>query len=192
MPRVRYGPDITDDAASLELDEDRLRKQLRRLTRGTPAYNRVLEQLNANRLATQIVFGNRENRRTMARESVRRQGYLSDAEVRELGVARSRQLRGRRAGDQFNLARTPGRRSQAIPGKKGYKARPQTENPELFRSATRKARSAEARKYLSQLREQPSTRRAAAKKATKAAAKKATAAKKAARPRKATRPRKAL
>ena len=192
MPRVRYGPDITDDAASLELDEDRLRKQLRRLTRGTPAFERVQAELNANRRVTQLVFGNRENRRTMARESLRRQGYLSDEAVKELGVARARQLRGRRAGDQLNLARTPGRRSQAIPGKKGYKARPATENPDLFRSATKKARSAEARKILSQLREQPSTRKAAARKAAKSAAKKATATKKAARPRQATRPRKAL
>lgn len=184
MPRLRYGPDVTDDAASLLTDLDRIDKKLKQ-TQSAAARARLVKQRDLINRGIKEVFGSRQNARTLAKESLARQGYADPADVKALGGKRFKKLKGK---GQLNLAATPGRNREAIPRKKGYQARPETANPELYKSAQKKA--AQAQSILRQVRSQETAGKAAKKKA-KAAAKKVSAAKKAAPAKKAAAPKKA-
>jgi hypothetical protein len=187
MPRLRYGPDVTDDAASLLTDLDRIDKKLKS-TQSAAARARLIKQRDLIGKGIKEVYGSRANARKMAAESLARQGYASAEDVKALGGKRYKKLTERRGGN-VNLASTPGRGREAIPRKQGYQARPETAHPELYASATKKAET--ARSILRQIRSQETAGQAAKKKAAKKAAtvkkaaKKASAVKKAAAPKKA-------
>jgi hypothetical protein len=171
MPRVRYGPDITDDADSLMLDASRIKNQLRGATGKKRA--RLLKEQDLLNKAIKEVFGNRENARKLAKESTRQQGYMSPAEVRALGVKRNKKIKGK---GQLGLAATPGRGSQQIGRKKGYQARAKETNEALYKLATQRAKSSAV---LKQVRRQKTAAEANRKASKSKAAKKATAVKKA-------------
>ena len=177
MPRVRYGPDITDDADSLLLDDSRIKNQLKGATGAKRA--KLLKEKDLVNKAIKDVFGSRANARKLAAESVRRQGYMSDADARAIGARRNAKLKGK---GPLGLAATPGRGSQQIGRKKGYKVRQGTNNEDLFRSATAKAKSSD---IMRRVRAQKTAAQASKSKAKKAA-KKVGAAKKAAPAKKAT------
>jgi len=190
MPRLRYGPDITDDAASLLTDLDRIDKKLKS-TQSAAARARLIKQRDLIGKGIKDVYGSRGNARKLAKESLARQGYASAEDVKALGGKRYKKLTERRGGN-VNLASTPGRGREAIPRKQGYQARPETAHPELYASATKKAKTAQS--ILRQIRSQETAGAAAKKKAAKKAAtvkkaakkaKKAAPAKKAAAPKKA-------
>lgn len=180
MPRVRYGPDITDDADSLLLDDSRIKNQLRGATGAKRV--KLLKEKDVVNKAIKDVFGSRANARKLAAESVRRQGYMSSADARAIGAKRNQKLKGK---GPLGLAATPGRGSQQIGRKKGYKVRQGTNNEDLFRSATAKAKSSEImRRVKAQKTAAQSSKSKAKKRAT--GAKKAAPAKKAAAVKKAT------
>jgi hypothetical protein len=178
MPRVRYGPDITDDADSILLDDSRIKNQLKGATGAKRA--KLLKEKDVINKAIKDVFGSRKNARKLAAESVRRQGYMSDADARAIGAKRNRKLKGKGA---LGLAATPGRGSQQIGRKKGYKVRQGTNNEDLFKSATAKARSSEVMRRVRAQKTAAQSSKSKAKKAAKkvSGAKKATAVKKAAK-----------
>lgn len=180
MPRVRYGPDITDDADSLLLDDSRIKNQLKGATGRKKV--QLLKEKDVVNKAIKDVFGSRANARKLAAESVRRQGYMSSADARAIGAKRNRKLKGK---GPLGLAATPGRGSQQIGRKKGYKVRQGTNNEDLFRSATARAKSSEImRRVKAQKTAAQSSKSKAQKRAT--GAKKAAPAKKAAAVKKAT------
>jgi uncharacterized membrane protein YqiK len=185
MPRVRYGPDITDDAQFLILEDSRIKNKLAK-AKSEKTRAKLLKERDLLRQAEKQIFGNRANARKLARESVSRQGYLADSEVKALGAKRFKQIKGK---GQLGLASTPGRKTQQIGRKQGYKARPETAHKELYASATAKAKSSD---IMRRIREQKKVSVAAKKKAKKSSAKKAAptrkkkAAKKAAPAKKAT------
>ncbi len=180
MPRVRYGPDITDDAASLIMDADRIAKKLKQAN--TPAARaRLISQRDLINKGIKDVFGSRANARKLAKESLRRQGYATAEQIRAAGAKKFKPVKG---SGQLGLAATPGRGNQAIGRKKGYGARPESNYPDLYKTATKKAKAAKA--ILRQVKAQDTAGASARKKAQKAAAvKKAKPAKKAATAKKA-------
>ena len=157
MPGLRYGPDITDDAASLMKEERALRARLKR------AQDPRVQQGIRNKLAaidsvTSDIFGSRSNRNKLAAYSIESQGYAP--------------TRARGGGRQ--LRRTPTGRATMIPRKTGYRARPAIpeEDRDSFRSATRKARPGQIGEALkaaqrAQKRKTDAQRRGGAKKAVK-------------------------
>jgi len=173
MPRVRYGPDITDDAHSILIDQDRIAKQLKR-TKSEPARAKLIAQRDLLNKAIKDVFGSRANARKLAAESQARQGYLSPADIRALGVKKYKPVKGK---GPLGLPKTPGRGTEKIGYKKGFKPRANTKNPELYKSATQKGKASD---ILRQVRSQKTAAEAAAKGSRKKAATKATAVKKAA------------
>jgi len=177
MPRVRYGPDITDDADSLMLDDSRIKNQMAALRKsggeGSAKWKKLLKEKDLLNKAIKEVFGNRNNARALARESTRQQGYMSPAEVRALGVKRNKKIRGK---GPLGLAATPGRGSQQIGRKKGYQARAKETNEALYKSATQRAKSSA---ILKQVRKQKTAAESKRKASKSKAAKKASAVKKA-------------
>lgn len=176
MPRLRYGPDVTDDAASLLTDLDRIEKKLKK-PQSNAARARLLKQKKLIGDGIKQVFGNRANARKLAAESLKRQGYATPADIRAVGGSRYKKLKGK---GPLNLPGTPGRGSQQIGRKKGFQARPESAHPELYKSAQKKAKA--ARNILRQVKAQETAGKAAKKKtsaAVKKAAKKTASAKKA-------------
>ena len=181
MPRVRYGPDITDDADSLMLDDSRIKNQMAALRKsggeGSAKWKKLLKEKDLLNKAIKEVFGNRNNARALARESTRQQGYMSPEEIRALGVKRNKKIKGK---GPLGLAATPGRGSQQIGRKKGYKARAKETNEALYKSATQRAKSSA---ILKQVKKQKTaaeaSRKASKSKAKKVQAKQKSAAKKA-------------
>jgi hypothetical protein len=170
MPRVRYGPDITDDAQSLLLDQSRVKRKLEKAS-SDKARAALLKERDLINRAIKDLFGSRANARKLASESVARQGYLSSEDIASLGVKRAKKIKGK---GQLGLASTPGRGSQQIGIKQGYRARPETQNPDLYVSATKKAKSSEV---LRQVKSQKNAAKKARSKAKKAAKKKSPAKK---------------
>lgn len=183
MPRVRYGPDITDDADSLLLDDSRIKNQLKGASGAKRA--KLLKEKDLINQAIKEVFGSRANARKLASESVRRQGYLTPAEARAIGAKRTQKLKGK---GPLGLASTPGRGSEQIGRKTGYRARANTNNEDLFRSATAKAKSSDIMRRVRSQKTAAEASKAKAKKAAKKvqAAKKPAAAKRAAAAKKAS------
>lgn len=182
MPRVRYGPDITDDADSILLDDSRIKNQLKNASGQKRV--KLLKEKDLINKTIKDVFGSRANARKLAAESVRRQGYMSSADARAIGAKRNQKLKGK---GPLGLAATPGRGSQQIGRKKGYKVRQGTNNEELFRSATAKAKSSDIMRRVKAQKTQAQKSKSSAQKAAKkiGGAKKAAAAKKAAPAKKA-------
>lgn len=182
MPRVRYGPDITDDADSLLLDASRIKNQMKNAS--GPKLEQLKKERDLNTQAIKEIFGSRANARKLSSESVRRQGYMSDADVRAIGAKRTKKLKGK---GPLGLSATPGRGSEQIPQKTGYRARAMTNNEDLYRAATAKAKSSD---IMRRVRAQQTAAQASKNKAKKAmkkaqAPKKAAAAKKPAAAKKA-------
>lgn len=157
MPGLRYGPDITDDAASLMSQERALRARLKN------AQNPSVQQSVKNKLAaidkvTSDIFGGRKNRNKLAAYSLDRQGYAP---------------KGGRGGGR-SLRRTPTGKATEIPRKTGYKARPAIPEADraAYKSATRKAKTGQIAEALrtaqkAQKAKTAQQRRASAKKAVK-------------------------
>lgn len=162
MPGLRYGPDITDDAASLMISENKMKSRLR------SAQNPKTQQTIKARLArlndtTVAVFGSRENRNRLAQYSLGETGYA----------------RGNRTSGTRKALRSPMGGPAQKPGKTGFRARPGIKRADgsLYKQATKRAEenSAEFRKAVSASSRQASKTRAKAKKSV---AKKAQAARK--------------
>lgn len=119
MPGLRYGPDITDDAAAAMDVEKELRRQLRTGLKGARR-TKVNNELKAIEEYTARVFGSKEARNRLAKSSLARQGYASEEDVRSLGA---RMYKKRTGPGALGLAETPEGR-EGIGRKKGYKARP--------------------------------------------------------------------
>lgn len=157
MPGLRYGPDITDDAASLMKEERALRARLK------SARNPRVQQGIKNKLAaidrvTSDIFGGRKNRNNLAAYSLEKQGYAP---------------KGGRGGGR-GLRRTPTGKATMIPRKTGYKARPAIPDSDraAYKSATRKARPGQVAEALkaaqkAQKAKTDAQRRSSAKKAVK-------------------------
>lgn len=201
MPGLRYGPDITDDAAAA-MD---LEKELRRKLKGLQGARRtaVQNKLKAIEEYTARVFGDKNTRNRLAKSSLARQGYASEADVRSIGA---RMYKKRKGPGTLGLAETPEGR-QGIGRKQGYKARPAIDaaDKEAYDRATRAGKQAgrgsqggilaEVRKQRKKQTDAAAKARAKLKKsqekrkaaqgAAKKAAKKAAPAKKAAAPKKA-------
>jgi hypothetical protein len=178
MPRVRYGPDITDDAQSILLDESRVKNKLKG-AKSERERTKLLKERDLINQAIKEVFGSRDNARKLAAESVARQGYLKPEDVKALGAKRFKKLKGK---GELGLPKTPGRRSEKIGLKKGFQARPETANGDLYRAATAKAKQSEIMRRVRSQQTAAQTSKNKAKTAAKkvGAAKKATPAKKAA------------
>jgi hypothetical protein len=183
MPRVRYGPDITDDAQSILLDESRIKNKLKG-AKSERERTKLLKERDLINQAIKEVFGSRDNARKLAAESVARQGYLKPEDVKALGAKRFKKLKGK---GELGLPKTPGRRSEKIGLKKGFQARPETANGDLYRAATAKARQSD---IMRRVRSQQTAAQTSKNKA-KTAAKKVGAAKKAAAAKKPTTAKKA-
>lgn len=160
MPGLRYGPDITDDAASLMKEERALRARLK--TAQSPRTQQTVKnRLKAIDTVTSQIFGGRKNRNQLANYSLEKQGYAPKG--------------GRGGGRQ--LRRTPTGKATMIPRKSGYKARPAIPEGDrsAYKSATRKARPGQISEALkaaqrAQKAKTAAQRRTSAKKAVKAKA----------------------
>lgn len=175
MPRVRYGPDITDDADSLLLDASRIKNQLNK-AKGKKARAALIKERDLLNQAIKDIFGSRANARKLQKESTRVQGYLSPSEIRALGVKSNKKIKGKGV---LGLANSP-RGSQQIGRKKGYKARANPTNEALYKSATERAKSSAILKQVKRQKTAAEANRKASKsKAKKVQAKQKSAAKKA-------------
>ena len=163
MPGLRFGPDITDDAATLQNSEREARITMRN-SRSERARNAARNRLRAIDEATKQIFGNKRTRNTLARYSVARQGY-------EAGGGRSR-IGGRRG--QTGLVQSPLGAETQIPRRGGrYRARPAIPERDKasFRAATRRARPGQVREILQQvIRQQQAQTRAANRRRSRAGA----------------------
>lgn len=159
MPGLRYGPDITDDAASLMKEERSLRARLK--TAQSPRTQQTVKnRLKAIDTVTSEIFGGRKNRNQLANYSLEKQGYAP---------------RGSRGGGR-QLRRTPTGKATMIPRKSGYKARPSIPEADrgAYRSATKKARPGQVADALKAAQK---ARKATTSKQRKASASKAVKAK---------------
>ena len=162
MPGLRFGPDITDDAARLQDLSAEARRTLR-TSRSERARNAARNRIRAIDETTTRIFGNAKTRNRLARYSTARQGY-------EAGNRRSR-IGGRTA--QTGLAQTPLGNQTQIPVRGRYRARPPipTGDRELARAAARKARPGDAGRILQQvIRQQQAQTRAANRRRSRAGA----------------------
>ena len=162
MPGLRYGPDITDDAASLMISENKMKARLR-AAQNPRAQQTIKARLARLNQTTQDVFGSRENRNRLAQYSLGNTGYA----------------RGNRTSGTRKALRSPLGGPAQKPGKTGFRARPGIKRADgsLYRQATARAKenAAEFKKSVSASSRQPSTTRAKAKQSV---AKKAQAARK--------------
>jgi len=188
MPGLRYGPDITDDAAAAMDFEKEIRRQLRGLKTG-PRRTMLNNKLKAIEEYTSRVFGDKQTRNRLAKSSLSRQGYASEEEVRAVGGSLYRKRRGPGI---LGLAESPEGR-QDIGRRRGYKARPAMDEADRADYARATARGRRAGRgsqgsILAEIRKQRKKQTDAASKARAKLKKKAAArktAKKAAKPKKA-------
>lgn len=161
MPGLRYGPDITDDAASLMKAEKNLRARLR--TAQNPKNKTAIQnKLKAIDDVTKRVFGTRTNRNRLSQYSLERQGYAPT---------------GRRGGGR-GLRRTPLGKSSEIPRRTGFRAReaiPENDR-DAYRAAKKAARGVNISEAIKAAQKQSKARTDKANRAKKKAAvkKKAT------------------
>lgn len=158
MPGLRYGPDITDDAALLMNEERKLRARLR-ATQSPKTRTNVQNRLKAIESVTKDIFGSRTSRNKLAAYSLEKMGYTT----------------GPRGGGR-KLRRSPVGRSTEIPRRSGFRARPAIAegDRDSYRSATKKARGGQVADALKAAQNQS---RAKTKQARAAAARKAAKAK---------------
>jgi hypothetical protein len=178
MPGVRYGPDITDDAADALDKLTQLRKRLKNI-KDPKARRAVQNRIDAINQYVNDTFGGRQGAQKMARYSLKRQGYASDEYLKSVKASKYRKRKGP---GQLGLAETP-EGTQGIGRKRGYRGREAVDEADrdLYKSATRAGKKAgrgsQGRK-LEQVRKERKRKTDAASKAR--ARKKAGAAKKAA------------
>lgn len=155
MPGLRYGPDITDDAALLMGEERKLRARLRN-AQSPQTRTTVQNRLKAIDSVTKDIFGNRTNRNRLANYSIEKAGYVQG---------------GPRGGGR-RIRRTPIGRALEIPRRSGFRARPAIEegDRDAYRSASRRGQGKSVADALRQAQRANKAkgdreRRAAAKKA---------------------------
>lgn len=162
MPGLRFGPDITDDAAFLQEESAKARRTLR-TSRSERAKNAARNRIRAIDETTKRIFGNAKTRNRLAKYSLGRQGY---APGRATGT--------RRGTSQTGLAQTPLGTASQIPRRGGrYRARPAVSaaDRDAYRGATRRARPGQARETLQRvIREQQAATRAANRRRSRAGA----------------------
>jgi hypothetical protein len=160
MPGLRFGPDITDDAARLQDLETEARRIINN-SRSQRAVNAARNRIRAIDQTTKDIFGNKRNRNKLAKYSTARQGYVE-------GGRRSRNASGRRSAAGTTVSpvgfgeQIPARRR----GESAARFRQRPTIPEkdraAFRAASRKARPGQAGQILQNvIRQQQAQTRAA-------------------------------
>jgi len=173
MPGVRYGPDITDDAADALEKLTTLRKQLRAAT--NPKRRTMLQnKIKALDNYVNDVFGGRRGAQRMARYSLAKQGYASDEYLRRVKASKFQKRKGP---GQLGLAESP-EGKQGIGRKKGYRGREAIDEADrdLYKSATRAGRKAGRGSQAARLQEARKERKRKTDAQSKARAKKKAAA----------------
>lgn len=168
MPGLRYGPDITDDAAMLVGEERKLRARLKS-AQNPSAQTAVRNRLKAIDSVTKDIFGTRTSRNRLSQYSVAQQGYAPT---------------GRRGGGR-GIRRSPAGRADQVPNRSGYKARPAIAESDrgIYASSKKRAKSGQVSDALKAAQKASKSksdkeRRASAKKAAQAKVKGATRPKK--------------
>jgi hypothetical protein len=161
MPGLRFGPDITDDAARLQDLAAEQERIIKRPGASARAVNAARNRLKAIDQTTKQIFGSKTNRNSLAKYSTARQGYLP-------GGGRSRNASGRR-GAAGTTVSPVGLATQIPARRRGESAARFRQRPSIpekdrgkFRAASRRARPGQAAQILQNvIREQQAQTRAA-------------------------------